>query len=378
MRRGSWGVRVRRADRAIAAVLAVLTVSGPAAQAAPRPDPAPSTSKQARREAGAAAVKVAELTREYRRRERLAARSAQELAAAFRLVALAEDAQREAEDELHRARARQSARVRALYMDGEAGIALSALAASSPSEAVWRVTVGRRIGAGVVRVGVTEVAQLRRAHELAVRRETATGRAGERMSAALARFGEESEASARLLARARHHLDTLSAQAERLEAAEKAAAELAAAEAAAAGARLSSGSSGTALSALSIPAGYERSYRAAAGRCPGLRWTLLAALGQVESGHGRNNGPSSAGAVGPMQFMPATFASYGVDGDGDGVADPWNPADAVHSAANYLCASGLDASVTGVRTALFAYNRAQWYVDLVLATELAIIDRAAP
>ena len=163
-------------------------------------------------------------------------------------------------------------------------------------------------------------------------------------------------------------------QVRRLAAAERAAAELAAAEQAAAAMRLSVQGTTT---ALAIPDEFLRSYRASAGRCPGLRWTLLAAVGQVESGHGRNNGPSSAGALGPMQFMPATFDRYGVDGDGDGRAEISDPADAIASAANYLCASGLDGTDAGVRRALFAYNRANWYVDLVLRTERAVVERAA-
>jgi membrane-bound lytic murein transglycosylase B len=119
------------------------------------------------------------------------------------------------------------------------------------------------------------------------------------------------------------------------------------------------------------PEAYAALYRAAARTCPGMPWTLLAAVGQVESGHGRNNGPSSAGAVGPMQFMPRTFAAYAVDGDGDGVASPWSPPDAVFTAARYLCVNGGGSPAT-VRQALFAYNRAQWYVDLVLAVQARI------
>lgn len=105
-------------------------------------------------------------------------------------------------------------------------------------------------------------------------------------------------------------------------------------------------------------------YKRAATTCPGLSWTVLAAIGQVESDHGRNVGPSSAGALGPMQFMPATWKSYGVDGDGDGTADIMNPFDAIPSAANYLCASGAQRDLY---KAVFAYNHADWYVRKVLA-----------
>jgi membrane-bound lytic murein transglycosylase B len=126
---------------------------------------------------------------------------------------------------------------------------------------------------------------------------------------------------------------------------------------------------------MAIPAEFAADYRSAAHTCTGMRWTLLAAIGQVESGHGRNDGPSSAGAIGPMQFMPATFALYAVDGDGDGVTDPWDPEDAIFTAARYLCASGVAAGgAAGVHDALFAYNHAEWYVALVLAVEQAIIS----
>jgi hypothetical protein len=105
--------------------------------------------------------------------------------------------------------------------------------------------------------------------------------------------------------------------------------------------------------------------QAAAVRCPGLPWPVLAAVGKVESDHGRNAGTSSAGARGPMQFMPGTWAAYGVDANGDGVADILNPVDAVHSAAHYLCANG-GGNPAMLRNALWHYNRAEWYVDLVL------------
>jgi hypothetical protein len=79
---------------------------------------------------------------------------------------------------------------------------------------------------------------------------------------------------------------------------------------------------------------------------------------------GRNMGPSSAGAVGWMQFMPDTWLRWGTDGDGDGLADPWDPEDGVFSAARYLAATG---GTTDISRAVFAYNHAQWYVDEVLA-----------
>jgi peptidoglycan hydrolase CwlO-like protein len=108
-------------------------------------------------------------------------------------------------------------------------------------------------------------------------------------------------------------------------------------------------------------------HRAAAAMCPGLSWTVLAAIGQVESGHGRDTSTSYAGAMGPMQFLPATFAGYAVDGDHDGVADIMNPADAIFSAARYLCANGAATSPDALANAIFHYNHADWYVQMVLA-----------
>lgn len=121
-----------------------------------------------------------------------------------------------------------------------------------------------------------------------------------------------------------------------------------------------------------IPVDMLRFYQAAAQTCPGLPWTVLAAIGKIESNHGRStlpgvrSGENYAGAGGPMQFLAGTWAAYGVDADGDGIADRYNPADAVYGAANYLCASG--AGKPGrLRQAIFAYNHADWYVNEVLA-----------
>lgn len=113
-------------------------------------------------------------------------------------------------------------------------------------------------------------------------------------------------------------------------------------------------------------ANYLDLYRKAATGCPGLSWTVLAAIGQVESNHGRNAGPSSAGALGPMQFLPSTWRMYGVDGDGDGKADIMNPYDAIPGAAKYLCASGAGKGGQSLYKAVFAYNHADWYVQKVL------------
>jgi hypothetical protein len=91
---------------------------------------------------------------------------------------------------------------------------------------------------------------------------------------------------------------------------------------------------------------------------------VLAGINAVETAFGTNLGPSSAGAVGWMQFMPETWATYGVDANGDGVADPNNPEDAIFAAASYLKAAGMPADTYG---AIYAYNHADWYVEEVLA-----------
>ncbi len=116
-----------------------------------------------------------------------------------------------------------------------------------------------------------------------------------------------------------------------------------------------------------IPAGYLRLYRQAATTCPGLPWTVLAGIGGVETGHGANTAVSSAGAMGPMQFMPSTWAVYGIDADGDGKANILDPVDAIFSAARYLCANGAGRGGQALYEAIFAYNHADWYVREVLA-----------
>ena len=86
-------------------------------------------------------------------------------------------------------------------------------------------------------------------------------------------------------------------------------------------------------------------------------------INEIETDYGRNLNVSSAGALGWMQFMPATWKAYGVDANRDGVKDPFNPVDAIFAAARYLKAAGAE---TDLRKAVFAYNHADWYVDSVL------------
>ncbi|MDP9420955.1 MAG: M23 family metallopeptidase [Actinomycetota bacterium] len=147
-------------------------------------------------------------------------------------------------------------------------------------------------------------------------------------------------------------------------------------------------------------------YRAVDGWCTGLRWQLIAGIGFVESGHGTAGGAApdqttgevrapifgppldgSAGvmrlpigqwlgrfglpgpwqqAVGPMQFLPGTFEAWGVDADGDGVANPHDIDDAAASAANYLC-GGRGGEIADERAALLRYNHDEGYVSRVLA-----------
>lgn len=123
--------------------------------------------------------------------------------------------------------------------------------------------------------------------------------------------------------------------------------------------------------AADIPVELLAVYRQAAAETCDMRWSVLAAVGKVETDHGRSALPgvssaaNGAGAMGPMQFLAGTWAAYGVDGDNDGTVDVYDRVDAVRGAANYLCATG--AGDPGrERDAIWSYNHAGWYVDLVL------------
>ena len=117
------------------------------------------------------------------------------------------------------------------------------------------------------------------------------------------------------------------------------------------------------------PSSYLELFKASAARyCPGLSWTVLAAIGQIESADGANVGPSTAGALGPMQFLPSTWKIWGTDGFGQtGPPDIMNPFDAVPAAARLLCADGAAAGGRALASAIFDYNHASWYVSEVLA-----------
>jgi cell wall-associated NlpC family hydrolase len=140
----------------------------------------------------------------------------------------------------------------------------------------------------------------------------------------------------------------------------------------------------TATALADIPPEFLLLYQQAA-IAYGIPWPVLAGIGKVECDHGRSPNPACwqegavnyAGAGGPMQFLAGTWARYGVDANGDGKADRWNPADAVFAAANYLNASGAPADIPG---AVFAYNHSQAYVDEVLrwaSIYAAVIGAAA-
>jgi hypothetical protein len=101
----------------------------------------------------------------------------------------------------------------------------------------------------------------------------------------------------------------------------------------------------------------------AAGTAYGVPWQVLAAINEVETDYGRDLSVSSAGAEGWMQFLPSSWAQYGVDANGDGFKDPYNPADAIFAAARYLRAAGAAQSIRG---AVFSYNHSQAYVDSVM------------
>ena len=171
----------------------------------------------------------------------------------------------------------------------------------------------------------------------------------------------------------------------------------------------------SALAADGIPATALLAYQQAAAAeqlvdpACALSWPLLAGIGRVESDHGRfagavlyTNGisvPRIIGipldgngtalildtdhgrldgdtvydhAVGPMQFIPSTWATYGLDGNHDGVADPFNIFDAARTAAAYLCSAGVSlATLAGQTEAVLTYNHSDAYVALVLSVEAA-------
>ena len=130
-------------------------------------------------------------------------------------------------------------------------------------------------------------------------------------------------------------------------------------------------SSPSAQAIADIPPELLPIYQKAAKDSCGMPWGVLAAIGKVETDHGRSqlpgvsSGENSSGAGEPMQFLQPTWDAYGVDGDGDGDKDRYDPVDAIWGAANYLCASGAG-DAARLRDAIWAYNHDWGYVDDVL------------
>jgi len=113
------------------------------------------------------------------------------------------------------------------------------------------------------------------------------------------------------------------------------------------------------------PRSYLGMYKRAADACPGLPWTVVAAVGEVESQHGRDAARSKAGAIGPMQILPSTWQAYATDGNGDGKTDAHSAADAIATAGKLLCVNGGGDRST-LATAIWNYNHSWEYVARVL------------
>lgn len=117
-----------------------------------------------------------------------------------------------------------------------------------------------------------------------------------------------------------------------------------------------------------IPSEYMSYYRASADTCPHMDWALLAGIGSVETSHGQSqaagvqSGSNYAGAAGPMQFLPSTFASVRARHPEIG-ADLYDPANAIPAAAHKLCDDGVAAGHTWA--AIYSYNHSSSYVAAV-------------
>jgi membrane-bound lytic murein transglycosylase B len=269
----------------------------------------------------------------------------------------------QARDQIAAAAAAQQAqvdgRVRALYESG-GPVALYAtlIDADDPNALAEQAIVVQHL----VSAGQTVVSQVSR---VSVQADAATAAASKRAQARIATERTVGEAAVRVLSLLDQE-QRLLGQA-RSHAAAVRAAELALQAQSSAFSVITSDRIASMRMMPAAPA-YMALYRkGAAAMCPGLSWTVLAAIGQVESGHGRDTSTSYAGAMGPMQFLPATFAAYAVDGDHDGVASIMDPADAIYSAARYLCANDASTGPNALANAIFHYNHAGWYVQMVLA-----------
>jgi peptidoglycan hydrolase CwlO-like protein len=251
-------------------------------------------------------------------------------------------------------------RIRDLYMSGGTITLYASLMSSGSINDLQTklVMVNSLVGADHVLVHadnavVAQAASLAAQAQHRVRRQIATERSVAQVAQRVMRLLDEQQ---KLLDQANAQV----AQSQALDAARAALAAQAAAFSGITASRIAS------MNVLPASPQYMQLYHDAARTCPGLSWTVLAAIGQVESGHGRNPSTSYAGAMGPMQFLPATFAHYGVDGDHDGVLDIMDPADAIYTAAAYLCANGAGQGGDMLYNAIWHYNHADWYVQMVL------------
>jgi membrane-bound lytic murein transglycosylase B len=326
----------------------------------------PTTAAQARQQAAAAAEAVEQATAGVAAAQDALLAQQRSVASAVSSSIGAQVAADRARTTAQVVRAKATQRVRSIYigggMSGEAGRGLALLTSlsrgSDPTVALAGMSAARQADEAAGAIAQAQAVSTRDAAQ------AADGGAVEAV-AGLRDVAAQVSAMTEALATARQRLETLTAEAATLQVAEDAAAALAAAQAQAAALDASAAGAAAGVHSRPVAGDYTDLYVRAAATCAGMRPALLAAVGQVESGHGANVGPSSAGALGPMQFMPATFAAYGVDGNEDGTLDVLDPADAVFSAANYLCANGGGQGREAESSALFRYNHADWYVAMV-------------
>lgn len=344
--------RRRRAAALVAGVLLLAALPVGSARA--------ESPQDARDAARAAAARVEAMAPRVDRALRAYEQALGELAGGVTRSISADQAADEAAALADDARGQNSDTVRTLYMSGgSTALLASVLDSTSANDAIRRVAYVRalvQVGSAATRTRDATTVLLRaRAGRLEARADA---------QATTARTVQQRyDVLVAALAEAAAEFDALSERARGLEEAQALLARISALNAAVD----ATGAQRVATArASAVPPGFRALYVSAAKTCRGLSWSVLAAVGQVESGHGANTNDSYAGAQGPMQFMPATFAAYGVDGDRDGDRDVRDPADAVHSAANYLCANGAGRDEKSLARAIWHYNQAEWYVQLVL------------
>ena len=327
------------------------------------------TADEVRARADEAAGRVADLQMQVREARQDYRQALNQMAGAVTTEVGADANAQAAADAALVAEREQAAAVRALEQSGGSlGMLDDVLSSGSPSEFAARWKLSTEVVAMLSTASDVQIAAAERSASLAERKTVGTAESMvviDDVQAAYARLDS-------LLNEQEQVLATLDAEASRLAKAERVQARIEAERAAAAAAATSASSE---AAAGGVPKSYLALYQSAAATCSGLPWTVLAAIGQVESGHGSNTGPSSSGAMGPMQFLPSTFAAYAVDGDNDGVADIWNPADSIYTAARYLCANGAGAGPRALYTAIWHYNHADWYVQMVMQVAAGLARR---